>query len=126
MPGCRTTPSDQCACVPSQNVSQGEGGQMADESQFEQNGAKLLVSMGMFAVAGPGTLLGAVGLISSIVGFMTSVDSAKALNQTQQDIVTIKSSLIEVGSRLDELVDQVAIQSNRQTLARLHGHLDEF
>jgi hypothetical protein len=99
---------------------------MADESQFEQNGAKLLVSMGMFAVAGPGTLLGAVGLISSIVGFMTSGDSAKALNQAQKDIVTIKSALTELESRLDELVDQVAIQSNRQTLARLNDHLDQF
>jgi hypothetical protein len=103
---------------------------MADETKFTEGGAKMLVSVAMFAasaIAGTMTGIGAIGFIAGVVGFMTSgsqtVDALKAIKKQIDDL---RSVIVKLEERVNELAIESAQENNRQDMARLNDNLEEI
>lgn len=105
---------------------------MAGEAKFSENGLKLIGAVATFAAAGPpgitvASVIAAAGFVMFVVNMMTNDTTVEdALKSLQKQIEEIKAAITALDQRLDELVQQVAIESNRQTLARLNDQLDSI
>jgi len=95
---------------------------MLDEA-FMSEEAVTITALG-FSMGG---VIGAAAFVIAVIKFMTSGDDREmidALKALQRQIDEIKDVLIKLDRRIDELVNQVAIESNRQTLRDLLDYLD--
>ncbi|MCW5716225.1 MAG: hypothetical protein KIS68_00185 [Bauldia sp.] len=114
---------------------------MASDLKFAEDGLKLqhsiatkmeelLAAGGTVAIAAPtvGTVIGAAIVVIGLIKQLGDDDRevVDALKTLQKQVDEIKFVLGVLDGRLDELVLQVAIESNRQTLRDLLDYLDEF
>lgn len=104
---------------------------------FTEGGLKLQSSvastmvemMPAAAPAGPYVvaILGAVAFIAEVVEWMSNDDTIpKALQKLQEAIQHISFLVGILDARMDEFVNEVAVESNRHTLARLNDYLDDI
>jgi hypothetical protein len=105
------------------------GGFTAGGLKLQSSVASTMVSlMPAAAPAGPYVvaIMGAIAFVAEVVEWMSNDDTVvKALQKIAEAINHIYFLLDVLDSRLDELVDQVAIESNRSTLRDLKDYLDE-
>jgi hypothetical protein len=117
---------------------------MADDLKFSEDGVKLHESLAKmldeWLKAEEGVTIGTLGLtmggvigvaafVITLIEFMTSDDDremVEAMKMLQRQIDEIKGVLVMLDRRIDQLVNQVAIESNRQTLRDLLDYLDSF
>jgi hypothetical protein len=110
---------------------------MPDQDKFTEDGLKLEASVAstmaeMLPAAGPvgtaiATIIGAAGFVAGIINWMKNDTSMPdALRSLQNQIDQIKSLLVTLSSRMDELVEQVAVETNRTRLTFLMDYLDEI
>lgn len=103
---------------------------------FTSGGLKLQSSVastmiGMMPAAGAAgpyvvAIMGAIAFIAEVVEWMSNDDTMeKALRKIEEAINHIYFLLDVLDRRLDEMILQVAIESNRQTLRDLKDYLDE-
>jgi hypothetical protein len=115
---------------------------MADDLKFSEDGVKLHESLAKMldeAFKAPegaaigalgltmGGVIGAVAFVLAVIKFMTSDEDremVEAMQTLQRQIDEIKGVLVMLDRRIDELVIQVAVESNRQTLRDLLDYLD--
>ncbi len=117
---------------------------MADDLKFSEDGLKLHeslakmldeafeaqegVTIGTLGLT-MGGVIGAAAFVIAVIKFMTSDDDremVEAMKTLQRQIDEIKGVLVMLDRRIDELVNQVAVESNRQTLRDLLDYLDSF
>lgn len=109
---------------------------MPDQDAFTEGGLKLEASVAstmaeMLPAAGPAgtaiaSMIGAVEFIAGVINWMKNDTSIPdALRSLQGQIDEVKFVLGMLDTRLSELVQQVAIDSNRQTLRDLMDYLDD-
>jgi len=107
-----------------------------DEVQFTEDGAEQLSSVAsamatvLPAAGPPGVALAAmIGVAAFIVGVINwmrnDTTMPDALRSLQNQIDEVKFVLNMLDERLDELVMQVALETNRSTLRDLNDYLDE-
>ncbi|HWL67582.1 MAG TPA: hypothetical protein VNS22_04270, partial [Geminicoccus sp.] len=115
---------------------------MSSDLSFTEDGLKIQETIAhkmdeLLASAAAGTTLGGptvAGVIAAAVFVLEMIDFLggdddqviTALNQLQRQIDEIKGVLVVLDQRLDEMVQQAAIESNRQTLRDLLDYLDDF
>jgi hypothetical protein len=115
---------------------------MSETLKFSEDGLELYESLAhmmdealheVAAGAGLGlTMGGVVGAAAFVIGMLKLMtddsdnEMVQALLKLQQQIDEIKGVLVMLDDRIDQLVDQVAIDSNRQTLRDLLDYLDDF
>jgi hypothetical protein len=116
---------------------------MSSDLSFTEDGLKIQATIAdkmdeLLATAAAGTALGgptvggviaAAVFVMELIDFLGGDDEEKimaALNRLQQQIDEIKGVLVVLDQRLDEMVQQAAIESNRQTLRDLLDYLDDF
>jgi hypothetical protein len=115
---------------------------MADDLKFSEDGMQIHASLakmldeefkaqeGMTIAPFSLTMGGVIGVAAfaiAVIRFMTSGDDremVEAMKNLQRQIDEIKRFLVMLDRRIDELVNQVAIESNRQTLRDLLDYLD--
>lgn len=113
---------------------------MADALKFAEEGLKIQASIadkmdelmaagGSIAISAPGvgTIIGAAVFVMGLIKAMGSNDDeiVNGLKKLQKQIDEIKVALSILDGRVDELIEQVAIESNRQTLRDLNSYVDE-
>ena len=115
---------------------------MSETLKFAEDGFELYESLAHMmdealheVAAGTGlglTMGGVVGAAAFVIGMLKLMtddsdnEMVQALKKLQQQIDEIKGVLVMLDDRIDQLVDQVAIDSNRQTLRDLLDYLDDF
>jgi len=115
---------------------------MADDLKFSEEGLKLQESLakmldeGLEAYAAGtalglsmGGVIGAAAFVLTLIKFMTSDDENKmieALKSLQRQIDEIRGVLEMLDGRIDELVDQSAVESNRATMRDLLDYFDQI
>lgn len=103
-----------------------EGGSIMadDERKFAEDGVKMLISVGSFALGGVPTVAGAISFFSGVIGFMTGGSTDDAVARLKQEVDTLKADLARLGERLDELTVHEAIETNRNVRGRVEEQLD--
>ncbi|MBL7490832.1 hypothetical protein I6A60_24600 [Frankia sp. AgB1.9] len=97
-----------------------------DEVKFAEGGIKMLVSLGGLAFAGVPTIAGVIGYVSTVVAFLNSGSTVDAVALLKQEVDSLKAEMVKLNERLDELIETVAIESNRNVQARVDDHLDDI
>jgi hypothetical protein len=79
------------------------------------------------APAGPWVagIIAAIAFVAEVIEWMSGDDTEQALKKIEEAINHIIVVLAELDRRLDELINEMAIESNRQTLRDLKDYLDE-
>jgi hypothetical protein len=105
---------------------------MADEKKLDEKGLHLIGAVAAFAAGGPpgitvGAVIAAAAFVVELVDFMSNDTTVPdALRRLRESIEKIAVVIVSIDQRLNELTHELAIESNRQTLARLNIELDNI